>query len=153
MAASTSDPQPAPRPEPHLPAADGDAPRCRFEVAPPRHFIYPALLLLLAEQPRHGYQLVDSWLRLGFGPVSRPSVYRALGELEADGLLDSWYAEPTAGSARHVYALSGAGRERLDEWAGIIMSERDALVNFVKRFDAVWDDATTHTERVGPEDR
>lgn len=113
---------------------------CRFEMAPPRHFIYPGLLLLLAEQPRHGYQLVDAWLRLGFGPVSRPSVYRALGDLEGDGLLESWFAEPTAGSARHVYALSPAGRARLDVWTSVIESERDALSSFLKRFDAVLSD-------------
>ncbi|HEY6531282.1 MAG TPA: helix-turn-helix transcriptional regulator [Acidimicrobiales bacterium] len=125
--------------EPQAPVWTGDA-RCRFEMAPPRHFIYPGLLLLLAEQPRHGYQLVDAWLRLGFGPVSRPSVYRALAELEADGLLDSWFAEPTAGSARHVYALSESGRQRLDEWTGVITSERDALSLFLKRFDSIEDD-------------
>ena len=110
---------------------------CRFEMAPPRHFIYPGLLLLLSEHPRHGYQLVDAWLRLGFGPVSRPSVYRALADLEADGLLDSWFATQTAGSARHVYALSEEGRARLDQWTGVIRSERDALTSFLKRFDSI----------------
>ena len=131
-------------PQPDRNRVDSGAPetrtrplRCRFEMAPPRHFIYPGLLLLLAEQPRHGYQLVDGWLRLGFGPVSRPSVYRALGELEADGLLESWFAEPTAGSPRHVYALSAAGRERLDKWMSIVTSEMDALADFVKRFDSI----------------
>lgn len=111
--------------------------RCRFELAAPRHFIYPALLLLLAEEPRHGYRLVDGLLRLGFGPVSRPNVYRALSDLDADGLLESWSAEPTAGSTRHVYALSSRGRERLDEWMGIIDGERDALEHILKRFEAV----------------
>jgi hypothetical protein len=34
--------------------------RCRFELTPPRHFLYPAILLLLVEQPRHGYRVVDA---------------------------------------------------------------------------------------------
>ena len=114
-----------------------DPHHCRFDIAPPRHFIYPGLLLLLAEEPRHGYRLVDGLLRLGFGPVSRPSVYRALADLDADGLLESWSAEPTAGSTRHMYGLTPAGHRRLDEWMAIVISERDALGKVVKRFDAV----------------
>lgn len=82
----------------------------------PTPFLYPALLLLLSEEPRHGYRLVDAMLRLGFGPVDRASVYRALGDLEADGLLYSWSASPTAGSTRHVYALTDEGVLALDQW-------------------------------------
>jgi hypothetical protein len=55
--------------------------RCRFVVSPPRNFLYPALLLLLAEEPRHGYLLCDALSHLGLGRMDRPSVYRALGEL------------------------------------------------------------------------
>lgn len=59
--------------------------RCRFDVAAPRHFLYPALLLLLAEEPRRGYRLVDSLLRLGFGPVDRPSIYRSSASSKVTG--------------------------------------------------------------------
>jgi DNA-binding PadR family transcriptional regulator len=123
--------------------ADGDgAPQaqqrcCRFDLAPPRHFLYPAIMLLLAEQPRHGYRLVDALLALGFGPVDRSSVYRSLGELERDGLLDSWSAEPTAGTTRHVYAPTDAGGEALRTWMGVVEKERDCLTTVLKRFDAV----------------
>jgi hypothetical protein len=51
---------------------DGDGGQSRFDTAAPRHFLYPSLLLLLAEKPRHGYRLVDPVLGLGFGPVDRP---------------------------------------------------------------------------------
>ncbi len=110
---------------------------CRFDLAPPRHFLYPAIMLLLAEQPRHGYRLVDALLALGFGPVDRSSVYRSLGELERDGLLDSWSAEPTAGTTRHVYAPTDAGGEALRAWMGVVEKERDCLNTVLKRFDAV----------------
>jgi DNA-binding PadR family transcriptional regulator len=106
-------------------------------MAAPRHFVYPALLLLLAEEPRHGYRLVDSLLRLGFGPVDRPSVYRALADLEADGLLHSWTASSTAGSARHVYAVTRHGHEALNSWMGVVADERAALDSVLKRFDAL----------------
>jgi hypothetical protein len=33
------------------------APHSRFELAPPRRFLLPAVLLLLAEEPAYGYHL------------------------------------------------------------------------------------------------
>lgn len=117
---------------PQMRGADGAV--CRFPMAPPRHFTYPALLLLVAEKPQHGYALVEELASLGYGPVSRPSVYRALADLEHDGLLDSWSAEPLAGSTRHMYGLTDAGRDRLCGWIDVIERERDVLDEVIERF-------------------
>ena len=109
--------------------------QCQFTRTAPRHFLYPSLLLLLAEEPRHGYRLVDALLRLGFGPFDRPSVYRALIELEGDGLLDSWVASPTAGSMRHVYALTEKGFTALEKWMGVVEEEIALLSAVSKRYE------------------
>jgi DNA-binding PadR family transcriptional regulator/polyisoprenoid-binding protein YceI len=111
-----------------------DPPHCRFELAPPRNFLYPAVLLLLSEKPRHGYRLVEPLGALGFGPADRPTVYRALADLERDGLLESWDAEPAAGATRHVYALTAVGRRALDHWMGVLAVERDRLSAVVERY-------------------
>jgi poly-beta-hydroxybutyrate-responsive repressor len=111
--------------------------QCQFTKSAPRHFLYPALLLLLAEEPRHGYRLVDALLRLGFGPFDRPSVYRALADLEADGLLRSWSASSTAGSTRQVYAVTDDGFDALATWMSVVEDERAALETVLKRYDAV----------------
>lgn len=111
--------------------------RSRFSLAPPRHFNYPAVLLLIAEEPRHGYRLVDALLRLGFGPVDRGSIYRTLADLEHDGLLESWAAPQVAGSTRQVYALTAAGRERLDQWMGILADEHQRLSDVLKRYETL----------------
>ncbi|CAN5782657.1 hypothetical protein BH24ACT3_BH24ACT3_04020 [soil metagenome] len=119
-------------------ACHGDAAaKCHFHLAPPRHFLYPAILLLRGEEARHGYRLVDAILRFGFGPVDRPSIYRALSDLAHDGLLVSWEADSTAGSRRQVYALNDAGRAQLAEWMGVIALERDGLDRVLNRF-GVW---------------
>ena len=61
-------------------------------------------------------------------------VYRALADLEGDGLLDSWLATPTAGSTRHVYGVTTAGAEVLDQWMRVIANERDGLDRVLFRY-------------------
>ena len=60
----------------------------RFELAPPRRFVLPAILLLLSERPGYGYGLVPRLQEFQFGHVDRPAVYRALAQLERDGLVE-----------------------------------------------------------------
>ena len=118
------------------PGAPDTAPqgRCRFVVSPPRNFLYPALLLLLAEEPRHGYLLCDALPSLGLGKMDRPSVYRALAELEGDGLVRSWDAAPTAGSTRHVHAVTPEGEQALEAWMSIVSRERNSLDLVLQRY-------------------
>jgi DNA-binding PadR family transcriptional regulator/polyisoprenoid-binding protein YceI len=108
----------------------------RFALAPPRHFLLPAVLLLIAEEPSHGYQLVKALSGLHFGPVDRPSVYRVLAQLEADGLVEAWSDAPVAGSMRRVYGLTADGGRMLRAWMGIIKEERDALDGVLRRYAA-----------------
>ncbi len=108
--------------------------RCRFTVAPPRHFLYPAALLLVAEEPRHGYALVDALTDLGLGRMDRPSVYRALGDLESDGLVVSFEARPAAGSVRHVYVITPKGEQVLESWMSVVSQERDSLDVVLQRY-------------------
>jgi DNA-binding PadR family transcriptional regulator len=107
---------------------------CRFGLSAPRHFLYPAILLLLSEEPRHGYRLVDSLLRLGFGPVDRPSVYRALADLDHDGLVECRRDTPTAGGTRNVYEVTAAGRATLETWVQVLAQEEAQLGQMVRRF-------------------
>lgn len=108
----------------------------RFEFTPPRHFLLPAVLLLLAEEPGYGYHLAKGLNELRFGRVDRPSVYRALGQLEKDGLVVSWSGAPRAGTERRVYGLTEAGERALREWMGVIKEERDGLDRVLRRYVA-----------------
>ena len=108
----------------------------RFEVAAPRHFLLPAILLLLAEEPRHGYSLAKGVHALQVGRVDRPSVYRALAQLEADGLVRSSPDAPRGGQGRHVYYLTEPGEQVLRRWMGVIKQERDGLDRVLRRYVA-----------------
>jgi PadR family transcriptional regulator PadR len=108
----------------------------RFEVAAPRHFLLPAILLLLAEEPRHGYSLAKGVHALQVGRVDRPSVYRALAQLEADGLIGSSPEQQRAGHSRRVYNLTEQGEQALRLWMGVIKQERDGLDRVLRRYVA-----------------
>jgi DNA-binding PadR family transcriptional regulator len=108
----------------------------RFELAPPRHFLLPAVLLLLSEEPSYGYNLVKEVDAFRFGRVDRPAVYRALALLERDGMVESWSETPKPGQARRVYGLTERGRKALRAWMGVIKEERDCLDAVLRRYQA-----------------
>jgi DNA-binding PadR family transcriptional regulator len=90
-----------------------------------------AALLLLAEQPRNGYQIMQE-IEERSGGVWRPragSVYPALAQLEDEGLVR---VEETAG--RRMFVLTDAGRAYVEE-------RRDTLVPpWEEMSEAVGDD-------------
>ncbi len=111
-------------------------PHSRFELAPPRRFLLPAILLLLAEEPGYGYNLAKGLEELRFGRVDRPSVYRALAQLERDGLVEAWSDLAKAGQARRVYGLTEDGQRALRAWMGVVKEERDCLDQVLRRYVA-----------------
>jgi DNA-binding PadR family transcriptional regulator len=116
---------------------DADAARAsRFEFAPPRHFVLPAVLLLLSEQPGYGYNLEKDLREFGFGKIDRPTVYRTLALLEQDGLVQSWTEAPTAGKPRRVYGVTPLGERVLRVWMSVIEEERDCLARVLGRYRA-----------------
>jgi DNA-binding PadR family transcriptional regulator len=118
---------------PRAAAIDGAS---RFELAPPRRFILPAILLLLSEKPGYGYGLVPRLKEFHFGHVDRPAVYRALAQLETDGLVAASSQNPKAGQARRVYAVTGLGERVLAKWMAVIKEEHDYLGQALRRYQA-----------------
>jgi DNA-binding PadR family transcriptional regulator len=77
-----------------------------------------ALLGLLKAADRHGYDLKQSYDR-AFGalrPLRFGQVYRALAQLQRDGLIASAGVEPGAGPERKRYSITAEGVTDLDRW-------------------------------------
>lgn len=119
--------------------------RCRWLVRPGHwavrarveRFIEPALLLLLRERPRHGYDLLSSLPALA-GPgadVDLGNLYRLLRGLEAEGLVAARWQVDAPGPARRVYRLTPAGRRLLDTWATALASTGTAITTFLDRYE------------------
>ena len=106
------------------------------ELLPLTHLLY-AVLLLLAEEPVHPYELVKRVRERSGGQIDpgTGSFYSVLGQAERRGLIRACSAEPQ--SRRHTYELAPFGRrvlaaeaERLSEQ---VKATRAALVIDKKR--------------------
>jgi DNA-binding PadR family transcriptional regulator len=90
----------------------------------------------LSEEPGYGYHLAKGLQQLRFGRIDRPSVYRALAQLERDGLVESWEATPKAGQTRRLYGVTQDGERALRAWMGVLKQERDGLDLVLRRYVA-----------------
>ena len=94
----------------------------------------PALLLLLAGGPTHGYELLERLPDLlGDERVDVGNVYRALRSLEDEGLVTSEWSADLPGPAKRTYTLTDEGRRLLEAWVESLAALRDGLESFVER--------------------
>ncbi|MGH2739400.1 MAG: PadR family transcriptional regulator [Actinomycetota bacterium] len=99
-------------------------------------FVEPAVLLLLREGPRHGYELLDSIPQLaGEAGVDIGNLYRMLRALEAEGLVSSEWSADLPGPAKRTYRLTDAGKRLLTRWAGALREVDDGITRFLNRYD------------------
>jgi PadR family transcriptional regulator PadR len=99
--------------------------------------VEPALLLLLHERPRHGYDLLENIPGLvGDGAdVDLSNLYRLLRGLEGEGLVTSTWDVGGRGPARRIYQLTPAGSRLLEAWAAALRSTGTVIASFLDRFD------------------
>lgn len=101
------------------------------------------LLALVAQSPRHGYEIMSELSRL-FGPryrASPGSVYPAIEALQGEGLIAG--AEERG---RTVYRITDAGRQALEDRAemlaaleyrhNVVLAESESLPAMLTRFKA-----------------
>lgn len=77
-----------------------------------------ALLGLLEDSPRHGYELKQEYDALfsKSRPLKFGQVYATLARLERDGLVEIQTPVPGRGPDRKLYAITSEGVADLDEW-------------------------------------
>jgi DNA-binding PadR family transcriptional regulator len=88
------------------------------------------LLSLLAERPRHGYELIQA-LSERFGGTYSPSagtIYPRLAKLEEEGLVTK-----TAGERKTVYEITDAGRAELADRADDLRDIESEVTDSVRR--------------------
>jgi PadR family transcriptional regulator, regulatory protein PadR len=100
----------------------------------PRNFLQPCLLLLLMEQPDHGYDLAVRLRPMHDGEGDPGSVYRALRGLERQGLVRSEWNPSSVGPARRTYYITDDGVAGLVGLADGLRTTRAAVQVFLDRY-------------------
>jgi PadR family transcriptional regulator PadR len=103
----------------------------------PRGYLQACLQLLLREAPRHGYELAAQLEALGIRSRDKGLVYRALREMESEGLVLSCWQPPTGGPVRRTYELTAEGLPRLEALTSALRETQRVLSTFVSRFEAL----------------
>lgn len=108
--------------------------QCRCDGGQPKNFARPCLLLLLAEAPAHGYELIERLRPFGFEINDPASVYKSLRHMEQEGYVTSRWEISERGPARRVYSLESDGRDILEAWAFTLEQNRAVLGRFLERY-------------------
>lgn len=110
-----------------------------ISIGLPKNFIRPCLLLLLSEQPSHGYDLLERLGRLGLHAIDPGGLYRALRAMEQEGLVVSRWEPSDVGPARRTYRTTDEGRDWLHAWAGTLRETTRIIRRFLTRYDELED--------------
>lgn len=101
----------------------------------PRNFLRPCILLLLREEPAHGYDLLERLRPLGFTRDDPGRLYRALRALEEEKLVRSAWEPSGTGPDRRIYELTKAGVEELHLASKPLAETREKLGFFLSRYE------------------
>lgn len=94
----------------------------------------PALLVLLASRPTHGYELLETLPELsGEDRVDVGNLYRSLRALEDEGLVASEWSADLPGPTKRTYTLTEEGHDVLASWLEAVEQLRDGLTDFLDR--------------------
>ncbi len=96
-------------------------------------FFRACILLLLHEQPAHGYDLLERLTSFGFDSGDSGWMYRTLRSYEREGLLESTWQISASGPPRRVYSLTANGRDVLDAWASSLRASQRGVDDFLDR--------------------
>jgi PadR family transcriptional regulator PadR len=89
--------------------------------ARPRRWLIPVVLVLLEDENSYGFELMERIEEeFGFEQISAGSVYRALRQMEKEGLCSSEWdsrANEVGGPPRRMYGITEAGEAYLKSWS------------------------------------
>jgi len=105
----------------------------------PRRFLLPSIMLLLAEEPSHGYVLLEKLVEMGVAEarLPLPMIYRALHYLEIKKMaVSSMVKTGGRGPAKKVFRLTDKGWKELAAWTDAMRKVKDFASGFQERSKA-----------------
>jgi poly-beta-hydroxybutyrate-responsive repressor len=110
---------------------------CGSLTVPLEKLTQPAVLLLLAHNKAHGYELIQKLNQMEYidGELEAATVYRTLRRMEQDGLIVSKWEHGEFGPARRQYELLDEGWQALDHWAGGLKARMKQIESFIVAYN------------------
>jgi len=103
----------------------------------PRAYLRVVLLMLLADGPTHGYELLEQVRRAGIRLADPGGLYRTLRAMEQRRDLESWWEDSSTGPPRRTYVLTSSGRAALVAEVRRTRATLDLLAEVVDRAERV----------------
>jgi DNA-binding PadR family transcriptional regulator len=93
--------------------------------------------VLLHRGKAHGYSLLNGLEQFGFGPgqLDASLVYRALREMEAEGMVTSEWGTDSQGPRRRVYSTTPEGRQYLTERMDDLIHTRQEIDHLLATYE------------------
>jgi PadR family transcriptional regulator PadR len=100
-------------------------------------FVEPAVLLLLRDGPKHGYELLEKLPEIAEGGAGLDvgNLYRLLRALEEESFVTSTWRADLPGPAKRTYRLTASGAKVLGRWADALRGMSDVIDGFLDRYD------------------
>jgi PadR family transcriptional regulator, regulatory protein PadR len=96
--------------------------------------VQPAVLIVLARGPLHGYLILERLAELRIWRGHKPDatgVYRALKAMQQRGIVKSSWDAPEAGPAKRLFSLTADGRRCMALWVATLDDYRDGIAEIV----------------------
>ena len=105
----------------------------------PKNWLTSVALVLLREEPSHGYELMEHLEKFGFEQINPGTLYRTLRQMEKDRLCTSEWNTNSGGDnggspARRTYSVTDAGEEYLAAWAEGCKSYQNIVDSFYRAY-------------------
>lgn len=113
----------------------------------PKNWLVPVALLTLREKSSHGYELMDNIVGFGFEQINSGTLYRALRQMEKDGLCESEWETSNGGggAACRTYSVTDNGEAYLGSWAEGCKKYQRVLDTFYLAYPAAASSKQTNT--------
>lgn len=112
---------------------------------PPAELLRVAVLVLIAEDRGHGYELNERLVELGLPEFNKTRLYRLLRSLETEGVITSQWEPAERGPARRVYAITERAMDELCDTVEVLTAQRQVIAALVRRMRTVCETGGPHT--------
>lgn len=103
-------------------------------------FVEPCILLLLVQNPSHGYSLIEDLEKHCGGKVDIGNLYRTLRRMEVDGWVKSDWDKNESGQDKRIYKITKEGVDFLKMAVSSLSQTDKTIRSLLERYKEAFPD-------------